>query len=187
MPASLKHKSCESHKPYTHKAEPQPRDQNAQKTSALKQIHGSQLTLEDLLNPIEEDEVGTMGYEFPHGNNDIIAQVLQEQGRDEVDEDEDSNGDEKQRKLCGLKTHWIFVSAWSSSVLNMQIWTSQYLTYKLKSASLEVIFSGWSIYFINNPLLISIGASQMLLQVSNYLLSTLSTHNIQNLTLYKSL
>ena len=42
-----------------------------------------------------------MGYEFPHGNNVIIAQVLQEQGRDKVDEDEDSNGDEKQRKLCG--------------------------------------------------------------------------------------
>ena len=105
MPASLKHKPCESHKPYTHKAEPQPRDQNAQKTSALKQIHGSQLTLEDLLNPIEEDEVGTMGYEFPHGNNDIIAQVLQEQGRDEVDEDEDedSNGDEKPKEVMWLK------------------------------------------------------------------------------------
>ena len=105
MPASLKHKPCESHKPYTHKAEPQPRDQIAQKTSALKQIHGSQLTLEDLLNPIEEDEVGTMGYEFPHGNNDIIAQVLQEQGRDEVDEDEDedSNGDEKPKEVMWLK------------------------------------------------------------------------------------
>ena len=70
-----------------------------------KQIHGSQLTLEELLNLIEEGEVSVTGCEFPCGDDDITAQVLQEQGGDEVeeDEDEDGDGDEKPKEVMWPK------------------------------------------------------------------------------------
>ena len=40
------------------------------------QIWGTALSLEEMLNPIEEDVVGEMGFEFPGGDKNIIARVI---------------------------------------------------------------------------------------------------------------
>jgi len=40
-----------------------------------KRIRGTAPTLEDLLNPIEEDIIGCTGLEFPGGDDEIIAEV----------------------------------------------------------------------------------------------------------------
>jgi hypothetical protein len=41
-----------------------------------KRIQGTVLTLEEMLNPVEEREIGNSPYRFPGGDADIIAQVL---------------------------------------------------------------------------------------------------------------
>ena len=38
-------------------------------------IRGTALTLDEMLNPIEEDCVGETGFEFPGGNQDILDRV----------------------------------------------------------------------------------------------------------------
>jgi len=45
-------------------------------------IHGTVPTLEDLLNPVEEQEVGKHQYRYPGGNDEIIKEVME--GRDEM-------------------------------------------------------------------------------------------------------
>ncbi len=62
-----------------------------------KRIVGTPLTLEEMLNPVEEQEVGDSPYRFEGGDDDIIATVQREQdlqaGRiievDELEDDED--------------------------------------------------------------------------------------------------
>jgi len=41
-----------------------------------KRICGTRLTLEDLLNPVEEREIGESEFRFPSGDAEIIAQVI---------------------------------------------------------------------------------------------------------------
>lgn len=56
-------------------------------------IQGTPLTLEEILNPIEEDSVGKTGFEFPGGDCDIIDKVTgwtnaeDEESESESDED----------------------------------------------------------------------------------------------------
>ena len=38
-------------------------------------IQGTALTLDEMLNPIEEDCVGETGFEFPGGDQDILNRV----------------------------------------------------------------------------------------------------------------
>jgi len=45
-----------------------------------KRIIGTAPTLEDLLNPIEENETGESNFHFPGGDADIVAQVVEEMG-----------------------------------------------------------------------------------------------------------
>src|SRR5882762_4573876 len=45
-------------------------------------IHGTVPTLEDLLNPVEEQEVGKHQYRYPGGDNEIVKEVME--GRDEM-------------------------------------------------------------------------------------------------------
>ena len=47
--------------------------------SQRKWIQGTCLTLEDLLNPVEEREVGNSPYRYPGGDAEIVADVRQEQ------------------------------------------------------------------------------------------------------------
>ena len=55
-----------------------------------KRIRGAPLSLEEMLNPIEEDCVGETGYEFPRGDEDIVAKVTEEaHGDDGEDSDDD--------------------------------------------------------------------------------------------------
>ena len=58
-----------------------------------KRIQGTAPTLEDLLNPIEEKEVGDSPYRFPGGDDEIIAEVLwitngEPDAEDDVDSDD---------------------------------------------------------------------------------------------------
>jgi hypothetical protein len=41
-----------------------------------KHICGTAPILEDLLNPIEETEIGRSDYQFPGGNNEIVTEAL---------------------------------------------------------------------------------------------------------------
>ncbi|KIK80223.1 hypothetical protein PAXRUDRAFT_159208 [Paxillus rubicundulus Ve08.2h10] len=43
-----------------------------------KQIIGTVLTLEEMLNPVDEREVGESTYQFKHGDGEIIAKVNHE-------------------------------------------------------------------------------------------------------------
>ena len=43
-----------------------------------KQIVSTALTLEDLLNPVEEKEIGDSAFSFPGGDVDIVAAVMRE-------------------------------------------------------------------------------------------------------------
>jgi hypothetical protein len=43
-----------------------------------KRIIGTTLTLEEMLNPLEENEVGESTYQFEHGDDEIIAKVNHE-------------------------------------------------------------------------------------------------------------
>lgn len=55
-----------------------------------KHIWGTLLSLEEMLNPIEEDCVGETGYEFLRGDEDIIAKVTEQaHGDDKEDLDDD--------------------------------------------------------------------------------------------------
>ncbi|KAH9160083.1 hypothetical protein EDB89DRAFT_1915231 [Lactarius sanguifluus] len=68
-----------------------------------KHIRGTAPTLEDLLNPIEETEIGHSDYWFPGGDDEIVAEALHiitgtdtqdEEVDDETQEVEEDGGDE---------------------------------------------------------------------------------------------
>src|SRR5882762_3764443 len=67
-------------------------------------IHGTVPTLEDLLNPVEEQEVAKHQYRYPGGNDEIVKEVME--GRDgmvesveveeqDQEEEEDEEAEEK--------------------------------------------------------------------------------------------
>ena len=56
-------------------------------------IQGTALTLDEMLNPIEEDCVGETGFEFPGGNQDILNRVAWGADAEEVEEYEDDEGE----------------------------------------------------------------------------------------------
>jgi hypothetical protein len=43
---------------------------------ACKRINGTAPTLEELVNPIEENKIGDLPYQFPGGDDEILDQVL---------------------------------------------------------------------------------------------------------------
>jgi len=65
-----------------------------------KRIRGTAPSLEDLLNPIEETEIGHSDYRFPGGDDEIIAEArrttteTQDEMDDEAQEEEEEGGDE---------------------------------------------------------------------------------------------
>ncbi|KIJ08821.1 hypothetical protein PAXINDRAFT_18069 [Paxillus involutus ATCC 200175] len=59
-----------------------------------KRIRGTRPTLEDLLNPVEETEVGDSPYRFPGGDADIIAEVKRGEMQTEDLEEDSECGDE---------------------------------------------------------------------------------------------
>ena len=60
-------------------------------------IQGTPLTLEEILNPIEEDSVGKTGFEFPGGNRDFIDKVTG--WTDAEDEESESENDEDKQAV----------------------------------------------------------------------------------------
>ena len=58
-----------------------------------KRIRGTALSLEEMLNPIEENCVGETGYEFPVGDEEIIARVSND-GADSGSEDDEAETSE---------------------------------------------------------------------------------------------
>jgi hypothetical protein len=65
-----------------------------------KRIHSTAPTLEDLLNPIEETEIGYSDYRFPGGDNKIVVEALctttetRDDKMDEEMQEEEEGGDE---------------------------------------------------------------------------------------------
>ena len=63
-----------------------------------KRIRGTALSLEEMLNPIEENCVGETGYEFPGGDEEIIARVIEvarsNDGADSGSEDDEAETSE---------------------------------------------------------------------------------------------
>jgi hypothetical protein len=60
-----------------------------------RRIHGTRLTLEELLNPIEEKDVGWSEYQFLNGDQNIVAEARRQIGmQEERDNSEESSGDE---------------------------------------------------------------------------------------------
>jgi len=63
-----------------------------------KRIRGTAPTLEDLLNPIEETEIGHSDYRFPGGDDEIVAEALrattnaQDEDVNEADEEGEDEG-----------------------------------------------------------------------------------------------
>ena len=64
---------------------------------------GERPTLEDLLNPIEEDHIGHSPYDFPNGDADIIKLVKEGKGVDETAEVEDEGEEDKPEKEISPK------------------------------------------------------------------------------------
>ena len=60
-------------------------------------IRGTPLTLEEILNPIEEDSVGKTGFEFPGGDHNIIDKVTR--WADAEDEESESENDEDKQAV----------------------------------------------------------------------------------------
>ncbi|KAG8220791.1 hypothetical protein J3R82DRAFT_2226 [Butyriboletus roseoflavus] len=72
--------------------------QAVKKLHAHKCIHGTWPTLEELLNPVKEKEVGNSPYHYPGGDEEIIAKVKNKASPDvNVDSNNDSGdeGDDK--------------------------------------------------------------------------------------------
>lgn len=65
----------------------------------------NRLTLEDLLNPIEEREIGESQYEFRGGNGDIVQAVLKEEEGDNDDNDDDAVDDEEEETEGKMSVH----------------------------------------------------------------------------------
>lgn len=66
--------------------------QSVSELHTRKHIHGAMPTLKDLLNPLQEDEVGDSPYLFPGGDDDIIAEAVHMTtgcGEEEIESDED--------------------------------------------------------------------------------------------------
>src|SRR6202040_2963404 len=60
-------------------------------------IHGVVLTTEELVNPIQEKEVGDLAYEFRGGDPEMVAEVLREEAKAQVVEiSSDSDDEEKE-------------------------------------------------------------------------------------------
>lgn len=63
-------------------------------------IVGEAPTLEDLLNPAEENEIGDSPFQFPGGDDEILAQVANESAQDS--NKPESDDDEKEEEDSGL-------------------------------------------------------------------------------------
>ena len=65
-----------------------------------KQIRGTRPTLEDLLNPVEEREIGESKFRFPGGDAEIIAKVIRESRGDVEAENEGEESDGEQDNVA---------------------------------------------------------------------------------------
>ena len=71
-----------------------------------------------MLNPIEEDVVGEMGFEFPGGDKDIIARVIQGDAKD-MDDDDESDDEDELPALTNQAKHWQSVDRCRDFALSM--------------------------------------------------------------------
>lgn len=63
-----------------------------------RRIWGTALSLEELLNPIEEKEIGETAYNYPNGIDDIIKQVQEEQEGKRRQEESDTSSEEDEEE-----------------------------------------------------------------------------------------
>lgn len=69
-----------------------------------RRIWGTAPTLEELLNPIEEEEIGERTYNFPNGDEDIIQRVLEEkEAANQQDDGDTSSSDDEDDELAADK------------------------------------------------------------------------------------
>ena len=86
---------------------------------------------EALLNPIEEDVIGETSFEFPGGDKDIIARVIQGDAEDMDDVDESDDEDElpaltkpsEALAICGQMERLCLEYASSTTVLILDLQT----------------------------------------------------------------
>ena len=89
-------------------------------------IWGTPLTLEEILNPIEEDSVGKTGFEFPGGNHNIIDKVTG--WADAEDEESESENDEDKQAVEITKlSEALVICAHNINVIGLQsqVWKLQ--------------------------------------------------------------
>src|SRR5882724_9776130 len=68
-----------------------------------KRIFGTAPTLEDLLNPVEEKEIGDSAFSFPGRDVDIVAAVMRETtGGDKAAREDRESDDENEPDVIGL-------------------------------------------------------------------------------------
>ena len=95
-------------------------------------IQGTALTLDEMLNPIEEDCVGETGFEFLGGDQDILSRVAWRADAEEVEESEDDEGEPSsnvcvinlQTQVQKIQAHFHHLNDWSHMQTSLnQFWT----------------------------------------------------------------